>query len=72
MEMISLLIVATAPSVLGGDTYIEHRLAKDLAEDLGMPDLANVQNASVSTHEWVKMKAVWLEAERQAQLVQEL
>ena len=74
MEMVSLLIVVTAASVLGGHTYIEQlqNLKTDLAEDLGMPDLANVHNASVSTFEWMKMKAVWLEAERQAQLVQEL
>ena len=72
MKIISLLVVMSVAFVFGDHANIEKKLKKSLIEDLGMLDLADAHNVSISTQEGMKMKAVWLEAERQAQLVQDI
>ena len=49
---------------------VELQLKKQLVSDLGMPNgPPDLRRANVSALEWVRMRGVWLEAERQAGLV---
>ena len=48
---------------------VEVELKKQLVNDLGMPNgPPDLLRANVSALEWVRMRGVWLEAERQAGL----
>ena len=52
---------------------VEVQLKKQLVNDLGMPNgPPDLRRANVSALEWVRMRGVWLEAERQASLVRGL
>ena len=71
MNIVSLVIVVAAASVIGGQIDIEEKLKKELVEGFEMPDNITMLNASISALEWTNMKSVWLEAERQDQLVRD-
>ena len=66
----SLLVVSTVTLASRKDD-LEVQLKKQLVNDLGMPEgiSPDVRRANVSALEWVRMRGVWLEAERQAALV---
>ena len=69
-----MVIMATAVVVVRGDRreQAESKLRQQLVRELGMEGVGDGREANISALELTRMRGVWLEAERQAEVVREV